>query len=291
MGGFKATAWAAALIVVTVGAMTSEANPVKDAVEQAEMAALRRAQDTVKIAQKALTGVDDEQQEDKILRKTNVKKDMVELDKDPMAGPDIGDALMTEDDKVPDKELGESAEMGDQAQAVQQEVAAQGEAEGEEHADDKDIKKTFDLAKSMKATDLLPEGWVEKVDGSTGRAYYENAESGKTTWDAPRSLVAIAMTAAQGQMQMKKHLEKMEMKMREMSRESDLGESGGVGVQSCARATTKLTEMHAVAKKLHDTVKSMSAKLNLTGEQQKMLKALLKTHAVPELPAGLMKAK
>jgi len=92
-------------------------------------------------------------------------------------------------------------------------------------------------------------------------------------------------------MQMKKKVEEMEMRMRDMSRESDLGESGGVAVHSCARAATKLTEMHAVAKKLHDTVKSMSAKLNLTGEQQKMLKALLKTHAVPELPAGLMKAK
>jgi len=286
----RVTLLAVALIVATVGAVTTEANPIEDAVMKSEMAALARAKDTVKAAQTSLNNVDDDQQEAVVVRKTSVVKEAKALDKNPLAGPSLGDALMTEDDETPEN-LGESAEVGAQAQAVQQDMAAASEAEGEEHAGEKDIKKTFDLAKSMRASDLLPEGWVEKYDAGAGKNYYENSASGKTSWDPPRSLVSIAMTAAQGQLQMKKQMEKMEMKMKEMSSENDLGESGGVGVSQCASAKAKLTEMSAVAKKLHATVHSLSAKLNLTGEQQKMLAKLLKTHAVPELPAGLSQAK
>merc|ERR1711939_989901 len=184
----------------------------------------------------------------------------------PHSGPALADALMSEDDQVPADELGESAGTAQQAaQAAEQDASAAAETEGEEHASAKTLASVYDMAKSLKSTDLLPEGWIEKFDAGSGKPYYENKLTKETTWDPPRSLVNIALTAAQGQLHMKKAMERMQTRMR-MMREGheDLGESRDVAVRSCQKQTRMLGETITVAKKLRSTVESLSAKLNLT---------------------------
>jgi len=286
-----ATYCAVALLVFVVGVDSAEVNPIQEAVMKEEMAALRQAKATVFNAQKDLDSVDSDEQEKQTLRQT--KADVAEAKRvasHPHSGPAMAQALMDEDDQVPGDELGESAGSAQQAaQAAQQDSQAAAETEGEEHASAKTLASVYDMAKAMKSTDLLPEGWVEKTDSGTGNPYYENVHTKETTWDPPRSLVNIALTAAQGQMQMKKSMERMQMRMRMMSEShEDLGESRNVAVKSCQKQTKMLGETISVAKKLRSTVASLSSKLNLTGEQQELLKKLLAAHKVPELPASVL---
>lgn len=261
---------------------------------QQEMAALRAAKATVFHAQKDLDRVDSDEEEKQTLRQTKMDvKEAKKVAAHPHSGPALADALMSEDDQVPADELGESAGTAQQAaQAAEQDASAAAETEGEEHASAKTLASVYDMAKSMKSTDLLPEGWIEKIDAGTGKPYYENKLTKETTWDPPRSLVNIALTAAQGQLHMKKAMERMQTRMR-MMREGheDLGESRDVAVRSCQKQTRMLGETITVAKKLRSTVESLSAKLNLTGEQQKLLKKLLAAHKVPELPASVLHPK
>lgn len=280
-----------ALLAAVAGASMAEVNPIQDAVMQQEMAALRAAKATVFHAQKDLDRVDSDEEEKQTLRQTKMDvKEAKKVAAHPHSGPALADALMDEDDKVPADELGESAGAAQQAaQAAQQDASAAAETEGEEHANAKTLASVYDMAKALKPTDLLPEGWIEKFDAGSGKPYFENVHTKETTWDAPRSLVNIALTAAKGQMHMKQAMERMETKMR-MMREGheDLGESRSVAVKSCQKQTQMLGETITVAKKLRSTVESLSAKLNLTGEQQKLLKKLLAAHKVPELPASVM---
>lgn len=284
----RAQAWAFLLVGLVGGlVVATEDSPLQAGMMRAEMAALRTAQDTVKRAQSDLDEMDQNQSEEAMLKKTKADKaEAKRVAEDPMSGPDLGEALMADDDKQPTAELGESASSANaQVQAVNDDMHEQANDDGRDHADKKDIKKVFDLAKSMNPGDLLPEGWEEKVDGHSGRAYYENKETHETTWDPPKSLVGIAMTAAQGQMQMKKELSAMKEKMERMSRESDLGESASVNSRAACdiRHAKRLGEAMKVATELRTTVVNMAEKLNLTGEQQGLLKKLLAQHKLPSL--------
>ena len=60
------------------------------------------------------------------------------------------------------------------------EVSAGAEAENE----DKDLGETFKDVPSRTPIDLPP-GWVMKEDGSSGRVFYHNLETGKNSWDPP----------------------------------------------------------------------------------------------------------
>jgi len=230
----------------------------------------------VKKAQSDLDGIDESTVEHAAIGDGDVPK--VAANKH----PDLGEALMQEDDASVTMGLDNDAAV--QVEATQAEVQEENNSEGEEHADEKDIKRVFDLANSMKTSDLLPEGWTEKFDAGSGKNYYENANTQQTTWDPPRSLVGIALTAAQGQMQMKRELSALKMKMR--MGERDLGESGTTAVhEHCPQMVSKLL---GEANQLRATVKSLSAKLNLTGEQQKLLKKLMKSEVIPAIPASLL---
>jgi len=273
----------ATLCALGASAVQRAPSGVANALMDAELASLRSAQDTVKKAQLDLDGIDQNDADVKLMGAKQATQE--HSDNSGEEHPDLGEALMQQDDLNPAPELDNDAAV--QVQATQNEVQAENTAEGEEKADSEDVKKVFDLAKSMKATDLLPEGWTEKFDQSSGQNYYENTLTKSTSWDPPRSLVGIALTAAQGQMQLKRELEEMKMKMRR-SGERDLGESGDISADSqCPQTVSQLMKE---AKELRATVKSLSSKLNLTGEQQKMLAKLMATTALPQVSPALMEA-
>jgi len=188
----------ATLCALGASAVQRAPSGVANALMDAELASLRSAQDTVKKAQLDLDGIDQNDADVKLMGAKQATQE--HSDNSGEEHPDLGEALMQQDDLNPAPELDNDAAV--QVQATQNEVQAENTAEGEEKADSEDVKKVFDLAKSMKATDLLPEGWTEKFDQSSGQNYYENTLTKSTSWDPPRSLVGIALTAAQGQMQL-----------------------------------------------------------------------------------------
>lgn len=85
---------------------------------------------------------------------------------------------------------------------------------------------------------------------------------------------------------MKKELSALKMRMRE--RESDLGESADTSVHSGAKCSKMVTRLLTEAKQLQHTVKNLAAKLDLTGEQQGMLKKLMATTVIPEVPEEML---
>jgi hypothetical protein len=234
-----------------------------------EIAELRSAQATVAQAQKDLDGLDQNVQDSATMAASAQAKGKA-------AQPDLGEALMKEDDLS--VAPAEDTDAAVQAEAMANNVLQAGSAEGEDKADPKDVGKVFDLAKSLKQSDLLPEGWVEKTDASSGKNYYENKLTKTTSWDPPRSLVGIALAAAKGQLKMKQELEEMKSKMESR----DLGESANTAVES--QCPKKVQELVGDVKKLENTLKSLAQHLNLTGEQQKRLAELMKTVAVPVMP-------
>lgn len=259
---------AAAATAATLDAAENQPDP--------EIAALREAQNTVKKAQFDLDGLDQNAEEAAIVGQQPAGKG-----KKVAAHPDLGEALMKEDDATGMPE--EDSDASVQAEAMANNVLQEGATEGTEAADPADIAKTFDLAKSMKSTDLLPEGWVEKTDASTGKNYYENHLSGKTTWDPPRSLVAIAMAAAKGQLHAQNKVKMLEMKMRTMEESrSDLGESSSVNNQD-TKCPQRVKELLGNVGKLQESLNKIASKLNLTGEQQKLLHKLMTDVVVPEI--------
>merc|ERR1711871_272908 len=179
-----------------------------------------------------------------------------------------------------------------QVEAAQNAVKQEDETEGEEAANPKDVEKVLDLANSMKKTDLLPAGWEEKFDTSSGKNYYENMHTKTTTWDPPRSLVGIALTAAQGQLSLRKQVQALKRRLKLKMESGDLGESADVNEEDevkskCPKEVARLLD---TAKKLHSTVGSLAEKLNLTGEQQQILKKLMATTPVPQIDDAVLAA-
>jgi len=274
----------AILLAVVDSAPALSRTAIANAVMGPELAALKQAQETVKNAQLDLDGIDQNTADQDTLGPKELAKE-----KKPAAHPDLGEALMQEDDASSVAELGEDSDAAVQVEATQADVEEENNQEGLELADPKDINKVFDLAKTMKQSDLLPDGWHEKFDQASGKNYYENAVSKTTSWDPPRSLVNIALAAAQGQAQLKRELSAMKEKMEtKMESSQDLGESGGVSAKEKDKCPKMVSRLLGEAKQLRSTVKSLSAKLNLSGEQQEMLKKLMKTEALPEIPEEMM---
>merc|ERR1712070_1146683 len=258
-----------ACLVLAAAAVAEE-----DPTQNAELAALHEAQATVMSAQKDLDNVsedanDDMMEEDAAAAHSKKKSGK----KHQMLGE--ADDLMKLDDKTGNPEVDSDAAV--EAEAMSNNVLGEGMAEGEDAAKPADVKKVFSLAKSLQPTDLLPEGWEEKHDSASGKPYYENMMTKTTTWDPPKSLVSIAMAAAKGQLHAEEQMKQMRMQMSQR----DLGES--VDVSETAKCPAKLKKILASAEKLKNTIRDFAAKLNLTGEQQKLLDKLMKDAVIPLL--------
>lgn len=276
------------MVLAAVGAVAMAAeSPVNDAVLSVELASLRSAQDTVKQAQFDLDGIDQNSADRAAMGAAAAVK---EKQQESQEHPDLGEALMKEDDANPMPGLDNDAAV--QVEAAQNAVKQEDETEGEEAANPKDVEKVLDLANSMKKTDLLPAGWEEKFDASSGKNYYENMHSKTTTWDPPRSLVGIALTAAQGQLSLRRQVQALKRKLKLKMESGDLGESADVNEEDevktkCPKEAARLLD---TAKKLHSTVGSLAEKLNLTGEQQQILKKLMATTPVPQIDDAVLAA-
>merc|ERR1712070_907122 len=258
-----------ACLVLAAAAVAEE-----DPTQNAELAALHEAQATVMSAQKDLDNVsedanDDMMEEDAAAAHSKKKSGK----KHQMLGE--ADDLMKLDDKTGNPEVDSDAAV--EAEAMSNNVLGEGMAEGEDAAKPADVKKVFSLAKSLQPTDLLPEGWEEKHDSASGKPYYENMMTKTTTWDPPKSLVGIAMAAAKGQLHAEEQMKQMRMQMSQR----DLGESADVS--ETAKCPAKLKKILASAEKLKNTIRDFAAKLNLTGEQQKLLDKLMKDAVIPLL--------
>jgi len=256
--------------LVLAAVATADEDPAQDA----EMAALHEAQATVMTAQKDLDNVSEEAGDDTMEEEGAPATSKKKISKQhQMLGE--ADNLMKLDDKTGTPE--EDSDAAVEAEAMPNGVLGEGMAEGEDAAKPADVNKVFDLAKSLQPTDLLPEGWKEKHDSASGQAYYENILTKTTTWDPPKSLVGIAMAAAKGQLHAEEQMKQMRMQMSQR----DLGESADVS--ETAKCPAKLKKILASAVKMKNLVRNFAAKLNLTGEQQKLLDNLMKEAVIPML--------
>jgi len=259
----------ALLVIVAVATVEGKAQEVN-----AELVELRAAQHTVQQAQKDLDAVDDDSHGmdvEEAVEGHPAEAKAAKKKNHPFLGE--ADDLMKADDKLGNPTVDTDAAV--EAEAMNNGVLGEGEAEGEDAAKPGDVKKAFDLAKNLKSTDLLPEGWIEKHDADTGKPYYENTLTKTTTWDPPKSLVGIAMEAAKGQLRAEAELKEMKMRMSQQ----DLGESADTSVS--AKCPKKLKEILGKANKLKGMVRDLAAKLNLTTEQQKILDNLMKGVILP----------
>jgi len=182
---------------------------------------------------------------------------------------------------------GETAKV--QSDDTRNDMAQEASAEGFEKAPAADTARAFELADGLKKSDLLPPGWVEKADQKSGKTYYENLEAGKTTWEAPRSLVSIALAAARGQRDSQTQIQMLKTKLEEMSSTRDLGESAGNGCGAMKKAQEAM--QHAAVAKMKEVVSSLAKDLNLTGEQQKMLDVKMKKLQLPTFAPPVPAAK
>lgn len=233
-----------------------------------EIAELRAVQETVVQAQHDLDGMNQDEQDAAAMGSEAPAKKASD------ARADLGEALMKEDDLL--QNPAEDTDAAVQAEAMANNVLQEGATEGEEKADHKDVAQVFDLAKTLKQSDLLPEGWTEKTDATTGKNYYENTVTKTTSWDPPRSLVGIALAAAKGQLQLRREVDEMKAKMES---QQDLGESANTAVD--AQCPKQVEALLGNVHKLQATVKSLAAKLNLTGEQKQLLDNLMKSVVLP----------
>ena len=140
----------AILLAVVDSAPALSRTAIANAVMGPELAALKQAQETVKNAQLDLDGIDQNTADQDTLGPKELAKE-----KKPAAHPDLGEALMQEDDASSVAELGEDSDAAVQVEATQADVEEENNQEGLELADPKDINKVFDLAKTMKQSGSL----------------------------------------------------------------------------------------------------------------------------------------
>merc|ERR1712070_1152186 len=125
-------------LIVLAGVAALDDAPA-NALLSTEIASLRSAQDTVKKAQSDLDNIDQNEADAAAMGTTEMLREEAEAKQH---HPDLGEALMQEDDATVSAGLDTDAAV--QVEATQQAVQQENESEGEEKADTKDVKRVFD---------------------------------------------------------------------------------------------------------------------------------------------------